>query len=115
MELTEPVGVDFMRSPKVKGLAMRVLLMAGTVGLMLTVGAARADSQTALFRPALDAIGNAQPSAAEGVAQTPDGADFALDDQGAPARRGKVTIESATTPPVNNHSRRRHLWAIPTQ
>jgi hypothetical protein len=88
---------------------MRSLLMAGTAGLFLTIGAASAYADS-VFRPAIDAIGNAEPPAIESSPGIPDGVDFGY--QGVPAGRGKVTVDSATMPPANSHLAHRKIWAI---
>lgn len=90
-----------------KGTILRILLMAGTAGLLLTIGAAGADAQTVIFRPALDSIGAAEAPAAE-ASGAPD-ADLGFDyDQGAHPARGRVIIESATALPANGHPA--HRW-----
>jgi hypothetical protein len=91
---------------------MRNLLTASIAGFLLAFGAAGAQAQLVLFRPALDGIGNAEPPASEGVAQSPDGVDFAPDEPSPPAHRGKVIIDSATAAPANSHLARRHRWEI---
>ena len=88
---------------------MRTLLTAGTTGLFLVIGVATANSQMAPFRPAIDAIGNAEPPAAEGDAGIPDGVDFGY--QGVPAGRGKVTVDSAPVPVADSHAHRK-MWLI---
>ena len=91
---------------------MRGLLAAGTVGLMLAIGATSATPQTILFRPALDAIGNAEPPASES-ARIPDDIGFgAAGDRDAPRPRGRVIVESGSGAPVNGAWSRRRMWRI---
>ena len=103
---------------------MRTLLTAGTTGLFLVIGVATANSQMAPFRPAIDAIGNAEPPAAEGDAGIPDGVDFGYQGvpagrgvdlgpwgPGVPAGRGKVTVDSAPVPVADSHAHRK-MWLI---
>ena len=113
MGRAESVNVDSARlgSAISKRTIMRImlsLLMAGTAGVLLEVGAACADTQPMIFRPAIDGIGNAYSPASES-AGIPDGADFSPgQSEGAPAGRGKVTIDSVATP-LAQHRRR---WPI---
>jgi hypothetical protein len=72
---------------------------------------ATANSQMAPFRPAIDAIGNAEPPAAEGDAGIPDGVDFGPWGPGVPAGRGKVTVDSAPVPVADSHAHRK-MWLI---
>jgi hypothetical protein len=91
---------------------MRTLFAAGAAGLFLAIGATSATPQTIPFRPALDAIGNAEPPASES-AQIPDDIGFgAATDRSAPRPRGRVIIESGVAAPVNSQARRRRLWQI---
>jgi hypothetical protein len=91
---------------------MRALLSVATIGLALTIGAAGAAAQTAMLRPAIDAVGNSQPPAIEGVAAAPDGADFE-GWYGERRPRGRVVIESEAAPSVDIHLGHRRVWAIP--
>jgi hypothetical protein len=91
---------------------MRTLLAAGAAGLLLAIGATSATPQTILFRPAFDAIGNAEPPASES-ARIPDDIGFgAAGDREAPRPRGRVIIESGAAAPVNSQARRRRMWEI---
>jgi hypothetical protein len=88
------------------------LVVAWTGSVFLVIGAtsAQADWQGIVWRPAIDAIGNAEAPAAEGVARLPDGVDFGPD---LPARRGRVTVDnSPTTLPPTVHLRSRKVLAI---
>jgi hypothetical protein len=91
---------------------MRTLLAAGAAGLLLAIGATSATPQSIPFRPALDAIGNAEPPASES-AQIPDDIGFgAASDRSAPRPRGRVIIESGVAAPVGSPWRRRRMWEI---
>jgi hypothetical protein len=91
---------------------MRTIFAAGIAGLFLAISATGAASQTILFRPALDAVGNAEPPASES-AQIPDDIGFgAAAERSAPRPRGRVIIESGVAAPVNSHARRRRQWQI---
>ena len=90
---------------------MRILLMAGTAGLFLTIGAAGADAQTVMFRPAIDGIGAAEPLAAEASGAVDEELGFAPD-QGARPGRGRVIIDSATTLPANGRQTHRQRLTI---
>jgi hypothetical protein len=93
---------------------MRTLLTAGTAGLLLTIGPASAEWRTTPFRPAIDDIGNAEPPALEGVAGVPNDVGFGPDN-GPPAPRGRVTIDSGTATPASVHFGRRKIWTIPVR
>ncbi len=91
---------------------MRNLALAGTVCLSMTLGAAaaNADYVATAYRPAIDAIGEAEPPAIEGVAALPDGVEFG---PSLPGGRGKVMIEdSATALPATLHLRHRRILII---
>jgi hypothetical protein len=91
---------------------MRTLFAAGAAGLLLAIGATSAAPQTIPFRPALDAIGNAEPPASES-ARIPDDIGFgAAADRNAPRPRGRVIIESGVAAPVNSRWRHRRMWEI---
>ena len=90
---------------------MPTLLMVGTAGLFLMIGAASAESQTMVYRPAIDAIGNALPPAMESTPGIPDDIGFGPGES-APAGRGRVTVESGTPPPANGPFARRQMWEI---
>jgi len=70
---------------------LRIFVLAGTVCLSATLAAASARADYVLFpyRPAIDAIGESQPPALEGVAALPDGAEFAPRPR---SSRGQVII-----------------------
>jgi hypothetical protein len=92
--------------------SLRNLILAGTASLsiILGVGAARADYLVYPYRPAIDAIGESEPPAIEGVAALPDGAEFS---PSLPSSRGQVVIEdSATTPTTLLHLRHRRILVI---
>jgi hypothetical protein len=65
--------------------------------LMLAVGILGAAAQTIIFRPALDAIGNAEPPTSENAQVPPDVGLDSGDEQELPSRRGKVIVESGTS------------------
>jgi hypothetical protein len=92
---------------------MRTLLATGATGLLLAIGATSATPQSIPFRPALDAIGNAEPPASES-AQIPDDIGFgsAADREAAPRPRGRVIIESGGAAPVSSPWRHRRMWEI---
>ena len=89
---------------------MGKLVAAWTGFMFLAIGAtsAQADWQSTVWRPAIDAIGNAEAPAAEGVAGLPDGVDFGPSQ---PATRGRVTVDDSTTtlPPIVHLRRRKTL------
>jgi hypothetical protein len=88
---------------------LRTLLAAG---LFLAIGATSAMPQTIPFRPALDAIGNAEPPASES-ARIPDDIGFgAASDLNVPRPRGRVIVESGGPAPVNGPWSRRRMWRI---
>jgi hypothetical protein len=75
---------------------MRTLFVVATTGLLLTIDLQGADSQTVVWRPAIDGIGNAYAPAGE-TPGIPDGADFSAGyDRGVTAGRGKVTVETSS-------------------
>jgi len=83
---------------------LRTLLAAG---LFLAIGATSAMPQTIPFRPALDAIGNAES------ARIPDDIGFgAASDLNVPRPRGRVIVESGGPAPVNGPWSRRRMWRI---
>ena len=91
---------------------MRNLISAGMVFLSIVLGAvaARADYVVYPYRPAIDAIGESEPPAMEGVAALPDGAEFSPT---LPSSRGRVVIEdSATAPTTLLHLRHRRILVI---
>jgi hypothetical protein len=91
---------------------MRGLFAAGMAGMFLAIGATSAAPQDILFRPALDAIGNAEPPASES-ARVPDDIGFgAAAERNAPRPRGRVIIESGAAAPVNGSWRHRKMWKI---
>jgi hypothetical protein len=90
---------------------MRTLLTAATVGLLLVIDLQGVQSQTVVWRPAIDDVGNEYAPAGEAPG-VPDGADFSTSyHRDITARRGKVTIESSTTPLAKNHGAHRKIWA----
>ena len=90
---------------------MRSLALAGIACLALMSGetGARATWRLSVWRPALDAVGNAQPPAMEGVAAIPDGVDLNPE---TPSRRGKVTVDDSTTIPPTVQLRKRKIMVI---
>jgi hypothetical protein len=91
---------------------MRAISVAGIAGLFLALSVASADAQSLLFRPALDAIGNAGPLASESP-QVPDDVGFGPA-QPAPSPRGRVIVEPGTAAPVGFPGRhRRSLFVQP--
>ena len=90
---------------------MRISTLAGTIALFLTVGAAPASAEwlVTTWRPAIDAIGNAEPPAIEGVAGLPDGVDF---NPSPPRYRGTVTIDDTAAAPRAALHLRRHRIVI---
>jgi len=91
---------------------VRHLALPGTACFLLAVGAASAcaDWRITPYRPAIDAIGDAEPPAMEGVAALPDGVEFAPD---LPHGRGRVVIDASAPPPsANGHFKRRRAWVI---
>lgn len=84
-------------------------LTALAAGLFLT-NAQGAEVQGLLFRPALDAIGNAEPPASES-SQTPDDMGFGPL-PAAPAPRGRVIVESGTTVRASGPPDRRRIIMI---
>jgi hypothetical protein len=92
--------------------SLRKLALAGTVCLSMTLGAAgaNADYVATPYRPAIDAIGEAEPPAIEGIAGLPDGVEFG---PSLPSGRGKVVIEdSAAAPSTTLHLRHRRILVI---
>jgi hypothetical protein len=88
---------------------MRNSAMAGAAILTL-MGAAGAYADSQIWRPAIDAIGNAASPASEGAAGLPDGVEFGPQ---TPAPRGRVTIDDSATPLAPTpHARRRKILAI---
>jgi hypothetical protein len=91
---------------------MRALLVVVTTCLLLTIDLQGADSQTVVWRPAIDGIGNAYAPAGE-TPGIPDGADFSAGyDRGVTAGRGKVTAESSSMPPARSRAVHRKTWTI---
>jgi hypothetical protein len=89
---------------------LRASAISGTIVTFLTFGAAPASADWLVipWRPAIDAIGNAEPPAIEGVAGLPDGVDF-----NPPRDHGRVVIDDSAPPPrVVLHLRRRKIWTI---
>lgn len=91
---------------------MKTLRTAGMAGLFLAIGAAGAQAQVTMLRPAIDGIGNAEAPVVEGVAAPPDGVDFAPAESAA-ASRGRVTVDSGTPIPTTSRLGRRKMWVIP--
>jgi hypothetical protein len=80
------------------------------VSLTICATAAQADWQSIVWRPAIDAIGNAEPPHLEGIVTIPDGFGFGPDVH---TPRGKVTVDdSTTTLPPTVHLRRRKILVI---
>ena len=91
---------------------LRKVIMASIAFFSLTISSASAyaDGPNIVWRPAIDAIGNAEEPATEGVAGLPDGVDFGPT---LPSGHGKVTVDdSTTTLPPTVHSRRRKTLVI---
>jgi hypothetical protein len=91
---------------------LRNLILAGIASssIVLGAGAALADYIAYPYRPAIDAIGESEPPAIEGVAALPDGAVFS---PSLPSSRGQVVIEdSATAPTTLLHLRHRRILVI---
>ena len=95
-------------TPAGRSATLRTLLAAG---LFLAIGATSAMPQTIPFRPALDAIGNAEPPASES-ARIPDDIGFgAASDLNVPRPRGRVIVESGGPAPVNGPWSRRRMYS----
>ena len=91
---------------------MRIFAVAGTVCFSATLAAASARADYVLFpyRPAIDAIGESEPPALEGVAALPDGAEFS---SSRPSSRGQVLIEDTPIAPTTRlHLRHRRILVI---
>jgi hypothetical protein len=89
----------------------RTLLTAATVGSLLVIDLQGVHSQTAVWRSAVDDVGNECAPAGEAPGVS-DGADFSAGyHRDIIFRRGKVTIESSTTPLAQNHGVHRRIWA----
>jgi hypothetical protein len=91
---------------------LRILATAGIACLFVAFAAARARADHVLFpyRPAIDAIGESEPPALEGVAALPDGAEFSPLPR---SSRGHVVIEdTAATPTTQLHLRHRRILVI---
>ena len=91
---------------------MRNLAMACAAFLSATMinASAYSDWRITVWRPAIDAIGNADPPHLEGIATIPDGFDFGPE---SPTKRGRVIVDDSTTPlPPTVHLRRRKVLVI---
>ena len=88
---------------------MRNSALSGAAFLtLISAASAYADSQ--IWRPAIDAIGNAASPASEGTAGLPEGVDFGPE---MPPPHGRVTVDDSPTPlPPTPQSRRRRILAI---
>jgi hypothetical protein len=88
---------------------MRTIFATAAVCLFLVVGIVGAASQNMIFRPALDAIGNAEPPTSENAQVPPDAGLDSGDEQVLPGRRGRVIVKSGTPKPPKRGFERRKM------
>jgi hypothetical protein len=91
---------------------MRAIFAMAAIFIFLVTGTAGASSQQIIFRPALDAIGNAEPPKSENAQVPPDVGLDSEDVQELPSRRGRVIVESGTPMLPVRGIERRKMWQI---
>jgi hypothetical protein len=91
---------------------MRAIFAMGATCIFLVVRTAAASSQVIIFRPALDAIGNAESPKSETPQVPPDVGLDSEDVQQLPSRRGRVVVESGTLTTPARGIERRKMWQI---